>query len=159
MKHFWIVLFLSAFLFCGCGSGGGERYTDSLSPRILAERCASSIGLSGMEAENADRIRDYAALPSDADLTVLCAADRGNLDEVGVWRADNPEDARTLLETYLKNSYQDNRSYYDSYIPAQTSKLRDAEVRTFGNYVVYAILDDRSRADFFKEIRAELLMK
>ncbi len=46
---------------------------------------------------------------------------------------------------------------YRSYFPGEEYKLDKAEVRTFRNYAVFAILSDKNRSAFFAEI--ERLLK
>jgi hypothetical protein len=62
-----------------------------------------------------------------------------------------------LTQEYLKKRYDDNLSWYNSYMPTETPKLRDAEVRIYGDCVVYAVLSQESRKAFFDE--CEKLLK
>ena len=132
-------------LFSACHK---RSYRNDLS---AAELAGSLSGVLGMDADFGDGslLSDQIEVPESADLTVCTAKSGMNIDEFGIWRADNPAEARRLLETYLEESYRQNKSYYDSYIPEQTAKLRDAEVRVFGSYAVYAILNPEQKAVFF----------
>ena len=56
-----------------------------------------------------------------------------------------------IAEDYLKKRYNENLDWYNSYMPSQTPKLRDAEVRVYGDCVVYAILSSERRTAFFAE--------
>ena len=47
-------------------------------------------------------------------------------------------------------------TWYDSYIAQETPKLRDAEVKVFGNYAVYAIASKEDRAAFFDAVENAL---
>ncbi len=88
--------------------------------------------------------------------SAILRADVGNnLDEVGVFHvtSGNAGNMKQLLTDYLARSYEQNREWYDSYIPHQTSKLRDARVFTLGNYVFYTILDEDDREDVVDAIR------
>lgn len=155
MKRITSLFLLFTLLFCGCQSKSDTTYGDSLSPDALADACAKALGMDAVSG-NADEL-DVAELPQDAEFAVRYAANRNNLDEFGILRTDRPEHDAKVLESYLKQSFLDNRSYYDSYIPAETPKLRDAEVRVFGHYAVYAILDGDRRAALFKTVREQLL--
>ncbi len=94
-------------------------------------------------------------LPEDDDFirehTVCYATDGNKLDEFGIFHvsAENIKTAEAYLKQYLTESYTQNQAFYDSYIPQETPKLKNAEVRTFGNYVTYAILSDQNRETFF----------
>jgi len=62
-----------------------------------------------------------------------------------------------LLQGYLQKRYTENQEWYNSYMPTETPKLRDAEVRIYGNCVVYAVLSSEQRTAFFAE--CEKLLK
>ena len=84
-----------------------------------------------------------------------------NIDEFGVFHVtDGNADAMEALlrEKYLTPCYEKNREFYNSYIPNETSKLRDAKVKVFGNYVVYAIMSAQDRNTLFNAVRDELEM-
>ncbi|MBQ1963425.1 MAG: hypothetical protein II369_04835, partial [Clostridia bacterium] len=61
-----------------------------------------------------------------------------------------------VLEKYLADSFTKNQTWYDSYIPTETPKLRDAEVKIFGNYVIYVIADKEDRTALLSTVE-ELL--
>ena len=104
---------------------------------------------------------DYFATPSYVnDSAVYYVRNVNNINEFGVYHVSEGrarEFAELLKKDYLLSSYEQNRDWYDSYIPEQTPKLRDAEVRVFGNYVVYAILDQADRRTLFDTV--EKLLK
>ena len=86
-------------------------------------------------------------------MRISTAGDR--IDEYGILHSDiGTEEAARLLREYLTRSYEQNRAFYDSYIPTETPKLRDAEVRVFGDYVVYAILSPEERSTLFARAEA-----
>ena len=69
--------------------------------------------------------------------------------------------ARELAEEcrdYLKEKYEDENAFIASYAPEELPKLKDAEVKVFGNYVVYAILSESDRATLFANVE-EMLKK
>ena len=68
----------------------------------------------------------------------------------------NADSMEALLKDYLTRSYEKNQSWYDSYIPKEIPKLRDAEVKVFGNYVIYTICSKEDRAAVFSAV-ADLL--
>lgn len=81
-----------------------------------------------------------------------------NLNQVGIYHveAGHANEMKELLSAYLAKSLEQNGAYYDSYMPEETLKLKDAEVKIFGNYVVYAILNTTDRATFFDSVEAGL---
>ena len=86
------------------------------------------------------------------------ATDGNNLDEIGIYQVTdgNANAMKTVLEDYLEDSLTRNQSWYESYIPKEIPKLRDAEVKVFGNYVIYAICSKEDRAAVFSAV-ADLL--
>ena len=126
-----------------------KTFRNDLSSAKVAKTLSESIG---MDADFGDGtlLSDQITIPEGADLTVCTAKNGMNIDEFGIWHSEKPADARRQLETYLENAYRQNKAYYDSYIPDQTPKLRDAEVRVFGTYAVYAILNPEQKTEFFR---------
>lgn len=102
--------------------------------------------------ENTDRF---------ADKSLVYSAPSENIDEIGVFRADSDEDVeelRRLCEQYVTTLREDMRAFVESYAPREAQKLDRAEVKVFGHYVVYTVLDDADRAEAYEEIE-ELLKK
>ncbi|MBQ8311432.1 MAG: DUF4358 domain-containing protein [Clostridia bacterium] len=103
---------------------------------------------------------EYFALPDYVtEHAVLYTGDTNNIDEFGIFHVTdgNASAMETLLrERYLTASYEKNREFYDSYIPDESPKLRDAEVKSIGNYVVYAIMSAADRNTVFNAVRDEL---
>ena len=138
------------------------KYTNDLTAAELAKD--AQIALQETEYLEADGnyLSDYVQLPDGMDDYRICfASDGNNLNEFGIWHAESgkTEEMRALLAGYLKSSLEKNRSFYDSYIPQETPKLRDAEVRVYGNYVAYAIMNDTDRQRFFHTLEQDLLIK
>lgn len=138
-----------------------EEYSDTLSAEELANKITSALGDGEDYLTDDTGLTDsYFSLPSSVtEHTVRYTADTNNIDEFGVYhvtRGGTKELEAMLVEKYLEMAYLNNREWYDSYIPEETEKLRDAEVRTFGNYVVYAILDQSERNTVFKTVERAL---
>ena len=87
---------------------------------------------------------------------IYYASDGNNLDEFGIFYTTDPERLEELLEDYLDDCLEENESFYNSYIPEQTPKLRDAEVERYGNCVVYAILSKNDEKSLFRAIEETL---
>ncbi|MBQ5772489.1 MAG: DUF4358 domain-containing protein, partial [Clostridia bacterium] len=102
---------------------------------------------------------DYFTVPSYVTSYTLCfATDGNNLDEIGIYQVSdgNADAMKDVLEKYLDDSLAQNQTWYESYIPKEVPKLRDAEVKVFGNYVVFAICSKEDRAAVFSAV-ADLL--
>lgn len=70
-----------------------------------------------------------------------------NIDEFGVFKAGTmkADELKAMAEAYLK-VLQDS---WMNYQPEEEPKLRGAEVRVIGDYVMYAILSDADRTAAF----------
>lgn len=156
-----ISLFLTlSILFSLLSCGKPTAYTDRCRCTDLADRAIDSFDRTDAYA-TADELffNDYFHLPDyTLDYTVRFASDSGNLNEIGVFHteAGRAKELQTLLQTYLQTSYQRNRTWYDSYIPHETPKLRDAEIRVFGNYVVYTVLSGANKDRVFFAVESAL---
>lgn len=138
-----------------------KSYADDISAEVLSN--AIVINLTGTipDYSLADEgyLDDYITLPDYVTDQRICFSTEGNnLDEFGVFHVTegNAEDLADKLESYLKTSYEQNKDWYDSYMPEETPKLRDAGVKVFGNYVVYVILSEADCNAAFDAIEKEL---
>lgn len=159
MKRLFAFLALTGVFFslCACASAS---YSDLVPTDRLGAELLETLDADGdyLTAEQ-DALADYFTLPDFVtDHTVYFRSDRNNLDEFGIFHAEDGRvgEMATLLSDYLDRSFADNRAWYDSYIPTETPKLRDAEVRTYGNYAVYAILSREDRARLFDALESAL---
>ena len=80
-----------------------------------------------------------------------------NIDEYGVFRA--PEngkvsDVKDAIEGYLKLRRD---TWMKEYMPEEKPKLDKAEVKAYGNYVLYVIAEDEVRNNVYQDV--EKLLK
>ncbi len=158
-RGIFLIFLAFSTLFCLFSCKSTKSYKDDLSPAELAEIAEEALSSGEFLSAAEGYLEDYLPLSQDSDAHIVCfSSDGNNLDEFGIWQlsSDAPEMIRGKLEGYLAESLTRNREFYDSYIPQETPKLQNAEVRVFGNYVVYAILNDRDRAIFFETIERSL---
>ena len=93
------------------------------------------------------------------EYSVLYSLLSQNIDEFGVFHADNEKDARELFDEcreYIEEKYEDENAFISSYAPEELPKLKDGEVKVFGNYVVFAILSENDRAALFAKVEEML---
>ena len=147
-------------LFCTLVSCNGPmRYRNDVEPKSLINHAVDTLDDGIRYAEDDEEHFDpYFQMPEDVDeVEIRYATDGSHINEVGVLHVKgNADAAAELLEGYLSRTLEERREFYDSYIPNETPKLRDAEVHTYGSYVVYAVLDKPAREAFFKSIREQL---
>ena len=153
-------IFLATLLALGLSACQKTDYTDLPTSQELSHRTIAALQHENdYIAAETDLLEDYFSMPDFVhDHAIYFCADRNNLDEIGIFHvtAGHAKEMQALLRDYLTESFDNNRAWYDSYIPQQTPKLRDAEVRIFGNYVAYAILSAADRHRFFAEIESFL---
>jgi hypothetical protein len=80
-----------------------------------------------------------------------------NINEFGVFKVKDGQAAamETLCKSYLELKL-DRWVAQADYIESEYPKMRDAEVKVYGNYVVYAILTKSDRASVFSAIESLL---
>ena len=95
--------------------------------------------------------------PADyADYAVYVSALGTNIDEFGVFKTAegfSAQDAAQQLEDYLQMRRD---TFMKEYTPEEQPKLEKAQVKTLGNYVIYAILSEAERQAAFREFEDEL---
>ena len=104
-------------------------------------------------------LADYFTTPDYVTSYTLRRAMIGNnLNEFGIYLVKDGKTAemKKVLTGYLETCYNTNKEWYNGYIPQEVPKLRDAEVKVFGNYVVYVILNEADRAAVLDAIKDAL---
>ena len=155
----YVMLFFTLFSLVSC-SKKALKYSDTLPASKLAEEAVHELEDTDFLIAQGTWLGDYVTLPDGlSDYRIYYSADGSNLNEFGIWhvREDQIAPLEATLHTYLAESLLRNREFYNSYIPEETPKLERAEVRVFGNYVCYAILNSADRKLFFQTIEEELL--
>ncbi|MBQ9784363.1 MAG: DUF4358 domain-containing protein [Clostridia bacterium] len=157
------LLFISLSLI-SCGT---REYRDDVDATALAERVTEELNEDTdlplrYVKDDTGLLDDYFKAPDYiTDHAILYAVSTNNINELGIYRVKegHARELAALLKTdYLQASLEKNGAWYDSYIPMETPKLRDAEVRVYGNYVVYAILNAKDRETAFDTVE-DLLEK
>ena len=93
------------------------------------------------------------------DSYIIYSSDTNNINEIGVFHAPDEGRAKELEEScreYIEDIRETNRSFISSYAPEELPKLDSAEVRRFGNYVVYTVLPTDKIESAFDKIEDSL---
>ena len=154
-----LILLCVVCVFTACAK---EEYKKNIDTKeIAAALCKKTPTESAWINEDQNFIEEYVQIPDYVkESSVYYAQNTNDLDEFGIFEVDEGKAnaVRSMLaQGYLQKRYNENREWYDSYMPTETPKLRDAEVRVFGNCVVYAVLDPERQTAFFAE--CEKLLK
>ena len=132
-------------------------YRTDVAAAALADTAVSALN-DGKDytAADTDFLDSYFSLPTYVtDSVIRFSTDGNDLNEFGIYQVTdgNADSMKALLSGYLTEFYE---LYNANYLPEETPKLRDAEVRVFGNYVAYAMLNETDRATFFNTIENAL---
>ena len=93
------------------------------------------------------------------DCYTIYSTDTNDINEFGVFHATSKESADELSEEckeYIEDMQENSRAFISSYAPEELPKLDGAQVRRFGNYVVYTVLDDEKADTVFESIKEKL---
>ena len=139
-----------------------EVYKEDINAKEIADALCEKVPTESRWIDNdQDFIKEYIATSEAVkESYVYYAQNTNDLDEFGIFEVEEgkaQEVRNQLLSGYLKKRYDENLEWYNSYMPTETPKLRDAEVRVFGNCVAYAVLSQENRKAFFDE--CEMLLK
>ncbi|MBE6596170.1 MAG: DUF4358 domain-containing protein [Ruminococcaceae bacterium] len=155
-----IILLLSLLLALTLTSCSSKKYSDGISCRELSE------SLIGDDTEDYSRYgEDYLDFFFDGaalcdDFEIIYSTEVNDIDELGIFHlaeGSDPEELSALAESYLSEMREGKSAFIGSYAPEELPKLERAEVRRFGNYVIYAIMDSEDRAEVFRKIEERLL--
>lgn len=139
-----------------------EEYQKDIDAKEIADSLCEKTPTESRWIDNDQTfIKEYITVPEAVKGSyVYYAQNTNDLDEFGIFEVEDgkAQEVRSqLLSGYLKKRYDENLEWYNSYMPAEVPKLRDAEVRVYGNCVAYAVLSPEHRTEFFKE--CEKLLK
>lgn len=153
------MLLCTVFILTACAKA--EYQKDVKVKEIATILCEKISPASAWVGEDEEVIEEYVPVPDYVkESQIYYAQNTNDLDEFGIlWVEEGQAKAvkSLLMHGYLEKRYTENREWYDSYMPNETPKLRDAEVRVYGNCVAYAILSPERRTAFFSE--CEKLLK
>ena len=152
-----ITALLALILLLSLAACKSTNYADDKKVTDLADGIVTALndGKSYSTAE-ADFLDSYFAKPDYVtELVIRFSTDGNDLNEFGIYHVSEgkAEDMKALLTKYVTDFYD---LYNANYLPEETPKLRDAEVKVFGNYVVYAMLNDADRENLFSTVESAL---
>ena len=135
-----------AALLAGCGGGK----TKDVPVSDLADKVCAALGKSDMADPGANYVRGYMRRTPEeiGDYVILKNVMGTNIDEFGIFKAGTMDAAalKDMVDAYIK-ILQDS---WMNYQPEEEPKLKGAEVRTVGDYVMYAILSEADKTTAFK---------
>ena len=158
---FLIFTLVLSLIFVSCSKD--VTYRDNLTcSAISSEICDEAEVLGGYSAYEKDHVAflfENTALYDDC--AILYSTEVTDINEIGVFHCKNNDDAKNLTETvskYIRDMQTEQKSFIESYAPREVPKLENAEVRQYGNYVIYLIISADDKEDATEKI-GELLIK
>ena len=157
-----LTLLSAVFSLAACNQKEDEKYKKEINTQEIATTLSQKTPTaSAWINEDQYFIEEYVDIPDYIkESSIYYAKNTNDLDEFGIFLVEEGKEKATrllLLQGYLQKRYTENQEWYNSYMPTETPKLRDAEVRIYGNCVVYAVLSAEQRTTFFAE--CEKLLK
>ncbi len=154
MKKFLALLLASLLLLSLVSCGGGE-YKDDVAVVTLSYAAISSLAVQEYAPTDGNYLSDFVAVPTYVEEHHVVFSKEGNdLNEMGFFRVKEgyTGEMKNVLKEYLEESLAAYRDWYNSYIPEETPKLENAEIKVYGNYVVYAILSEADKEAAFAAV-------
>ena len=158
-----VSLILAALLFVCvlAGCGGGSKYADNVAASDIAARVEEAIGRSDGSMVVFDEAYVKGSMQMDpsafADYVFEMNSVGTSIDEFGIVKAKSASEVKAVekqVEDYLKFR---NDNWNPSYLADERPKMEAASFKTFGNYVVYAVLDDSTKEAAFKAVESCLM--
>lgn len=152
MRKLAIAFFVClVLLLCSCNA---QSTTQQVDTQALAKALTEEI--SGDEEYLAYSYEDITYFPffrNNAEIAIFYSRASEDIGELGVIRA-KAEDAEALEKTvqeYLSAQKREKSAFLRNYAPNELSKLDNAEVRRYGNYIIFTVLDLDESANVFQK--------
>ena len=154
------VFFALLLLLPSCGDKT-VTYKADVQAQMIVDSCAAPLASFSLLAEaDEDYIKYRMLLDTTAvDSYAVYIQNAGSsIDEIGVFQcaSDDTTAIVAMVEDYLKRR---NDEWTGQYLVEEYPKLRDAEYRTFGRYVIYGILSEEDKTQFFENVESYLKEK
>ncbi len=159
MKHFMTLLtllLLTGTILFGC-SEKEPNYADNLSCAELMDTLEKQIPVPfGYETYTPDQVRYYfESTEAHDDVCLRYSKQSENINELGIFHTSDRESRQALeavIDRYLEGMQEDQGAFVASYAPEELPKLEQATYRSFGNYTVYVILDEKDQELVFETV-------
>ncbi|MGM9681747.1 MAG: DUF4358 domain-containing protein [Eubacteriales bacterium] len=151
MRKILVLILASTLLLSCCTRNRAPVYRNDLTAAEIADRIAGDLpDFDNLSDYSDEDIAFYLGIPADlaSDQSVRVQTNSVSIDEFGVFKAENDsqaEELENLLQNYLDSSLEGKREWLESYNPTEMDKLEEAEIKRYGSYVVYLILDRADR--------------
>ena len=149
----------AALIFSGCGKDKNVVYRTDVAAQEIVDACVpnlSSYHLLAAADEDYIRFRLKPDSASVAECVVYLQNAGISIDEVGILKCAT-EDTSSAEETVKAYLATRNEEWTGQYLIEEYPKLRDAEYKVIGQYVVYGILSEEDKAVLFDSVQKYLI--
>ncbi len=159
-----LAIMLAAVLLCllaSCGEETASYATDIAVADLAAAADAALAAETPLSAVPDDYIIGMMEIDVSVfeDHIVKIQASGASIDEYGIFKAPTSEaveSIKSIASEYIAARIDD---WNPQYMPEEFPKMESATIQTFGQYVVYCILDDNTKDAVFTAIENKLLGK
>lgn len=158
------IAFVLLLIFALLTSCNAKKYSDDVSCYELCEYAIAAIDEGEDFSDYGKEYIKYFFENSELhdDFRIVYSTETDDIDELGIFHAPSADAAKeisAIAQNYISEMQNTQRAFIGSYAPEELPKLDNAEVRVFGNYVVYAIMEDDEKSEAFSAIDKKLLSK
>ena len=148
-------------LICSCGDKPASYKTDVPIADLQAAAESKLTGTDTFATQDSDYVEYMMEIGSDkfAEGIVRWQASGVSADEYGIFKASDEEAAKALGELLQKYLTKRDETWNPAYDADQYPKLKNAEIKVYGQYAVFCILNDVDRAAVFTAVENTLLGK
>lgn len=157
------LLLITALLLCVClyACSKVAEYRGDLDTEDILKGAPHTVRSADDYAEYDEDLVEFlfGEMPASRDHTLLYSTEQSDIDEFGIFRAESEAEALEIYEKtaeYISELQSTQRAFIASYAPSELPKLDSAEVRRYGNYVVYAILSSDDKDALFSHVESAL---
>ncbi len=152
-KLIYISLILLSLVLCL--SACNASYRDDQSAKQVADAMLAAINVAGgCTAVDSDYVSlefpDASAIDSSvSDWCIYPSTSSATVDEFGVFHVKDGQDVgavKAAVEQYVQSMQVKLEVYLNMYDPAEESKLDNAQVFVYGNYVLFTMLSESDTA-------------
>ena len=154
-----ISMFIITLFFASCSQ---KKFNNGITCKDLTSMLKREISVPQGEFEEYSNdelkfIFNYPELYDD--ICIIYSSDSTDICELGVIHAQNEENAKKIFEdskNYLKNIQEQKSEFLRNYSPEELKKINSADVRRFGNYVIFTISEQDERDTVFEKAKSIL---
>ena len=158
-KYVFLTLILA--LFISLGGCSAKKYRDDVSCKTLVDSVSAKMPeeLDFLELDESFREFYFEGAEEYDDCYIVYSSPSEDISEIGIFHAVSDQAAEKIegvCYEYIVDLGQNSRAFIASYAPEELTKLDGAEVRRYGRYVVYTVLDASDAERVFESVENAL---